>query len=56
MKINRDKTMLDFLYDKKAFLTNENIGFKNPQNLHFFVKGLVHGFGVGYKGLHEVTG
>ena len=39
------KTIFDVLYSKQAFLNNENIGFKNPQNWHFFSKGLVLHFG-----------
>ena len=27
-----EKTIFDVLYSKQAFLNNENIGFKNPQN------------------------
>ena len=45
MKIDREKTIFDVLYSKQAFLNNENMGLKNPQNWHFFPKGLVHGFG-----------
>ena len=44
MKINREKMIFGVLYSKQAFLNNENIRFKNQQNLHF-PKGLVHGFG-----------
>ena len=45
MQIDREKTIFDVLYSKQAFLNNENIGFKNPQNWHFFSKGLVLDFG-----------
>ena len=38
VKINRVKTIFDFLYSKQAFLNNQNIGFKNAQNWHFFSK------------------
>ena len=41
---NREKTIFDVLYSKQAFLDNENIGLKNPQNWHFF-----HGFGQKFK-------
>ena len=65
MKINRKKTIFDVLYSKQAFLNNENIGFKNPQNWHFskegkenegkigiFAKGIVHDFGQKWKFFH----
>ena len=42
VKINSEKTIFVVLYSKQAFVNNENIGFKNPQNWHFFPKGLVH--------------
>ena len=42
-KINRQTAIFDVLYSKQAFLNNENIGFKNPQNW-IFPKALVHGF------------
>ena len=44
MKIHREKTILDVLYRKQAFLDNEMTGFKNPQ-IGIFPKGLVHDFG-----------
>ena len=44
VKINREKTIFYVLCSKQAFLNNENIGFKNPQN-YIFGKGLLHGFG-----------
>ena len=44
MKINRQKTIIDLLYSKQAFLDNENIGFKNPK-IRISPNGLVYGFG-----------
>ena len=35
VKINREKTILDVLYRKQAFLNNKNIDLKNPQNWNF---------------------
>ena len=32
IKINGKKTIFDVLYRKEAFLNDENIGFKKPQN------------------------
>ena len=43
MKINREKTILDVLNSKQAFLNNKNIGFKTHK-IGIFEKGLVHGF------------
>ena len=34
-KINRQRAIFNVLYSKQAFLNNENIGLKNPQNWHF---------------------
>ena len=42
VKINSEKTIFVVLYSKQAFVNNENIGLKNPQNWHSFPKGLVH--------------
>ena len=43
--MNRKKTIFGVWYQKQACLDHKNIGFKNPQNLCFFFKELVHGFG-----------
>ena len=43
MKINREKTIFDVVYNKQASLDNENIGSKTHK-IGIFPKGLVHGF------------